>query len=341
MADSPLKTLKASEVLFNDGDTAKSLYIIQKGQLRLFKPKGKGFIEIGVLRSGEVIGEMAYFDDDPQKKRSCSAQAIGVCEVIEIPYGALTKTISGLNPWFKTIVTTLADRMRKMNTRLRELESNSVTHGYGGGASEYEFFRSVDVVKILSILFLAAKGHGENTPKGISIHMNTISFYAFEVFAIQESKFEEFVQMLEKLDYLQRELDKEGLKKVFVIKNLDNLKSITMFFSAQRLVQDHKKLIISHNCQELLEEMIKLLKSDISKPGTQVPLAPLFAMFKERSRPLGIDDLDDARKAGLVGEIIVNKDNQQVVEVYGDKLLKLLPIIRLQNMIKKVNESKN
>jgi CRP-like cAMP-binding protein len=61
---SGLRRMKPSEVLFNDGEKANSLYIIQKGQLRLYKPKGKGFVEIAVLRAGEVIGEMAYFDDD-------------------------------------------------------------------------------------------------------------------------------------------------------------------------------------------------------------------------------------------------------------------------------------
>ena len=62
-AKSGIKQLKPGDVLFNDGDNAVSLFIIQKGQIRLYKPKGKGFIEIGVLRAGEVIGEMAYFDE--------------------------------------------------------------------------------------------------------------------------------------------------------------------------------------------------------------------------------------------------------------------------------------
>ena len=41
-----------------------------------FRPKGKGFVEIAVLRKGEVIGEMAYFDEK-QSLRSCSASALG------------------------------------------------------------------------------------------------------------------------------------------------------------------------------------------------------------------------------------------------------------------------
>ncbi len=90
---SGLRQLGTGDILFNDGESAESLFIIQKGQLRLFKPKGKGFIEIAVLRAGEVIGEMAYFDEDGSgKKRSCSASAMTHVEVIEITFPAFGKT---------------------------------------------------------------------------------------------------------------------------------------------------------------------------------------------------------------------------------------------------------
>ncbi len=89
-----IKNLKPGEVLFNDGEIADSLFIIQKGQVRLYKPKGKGFIELAVLRAGEVIGEMAYFDEDGSgRKRSCSASAITGVEIIEISFVAFGKTM--------------------------------------------------------------------------------------------------------------------------------------------------------------------------------------------------------------------------------------------------------
>ncbi len=135
---SGIRNLVPGEVLFNDGDNADSLFIIQKGQLRLFKPKGKGFIEIGVLRAGEVIGEMAYFDEDGSgKKRSCSASAITPVEIIEISFVAFGKTMQSLNPWFKTIIQTLAQRLRKTNTRVKELEDNQASLAYGSKASGY------------------------------------------------------------------------------------------------------------------------------------------------------------------------------------------------------------
>ena len=93
---------KQGDVVFHEKDKAEALYIIKDGQIRLFRPKGKGFVEIAVLRKGEVIGEMAFFDEN-QARRSCSASALVKTKVIEISFKSFGKAIKNLNPWFKTI----------------------------------------------------------------------------------------------------------------------------------------------------------------------------------------------------------------------------------------------
>lgn len=142
------KKIEAGESLFAEGDKANSLFIIQKGQIRLFKPKGKGFVDLGVLRAGEVIGEMAFFDEKA-KERSASATAIVSSEVIEITFEALEKTLSHLNPWFKTLIITLVNRLKTSNDKLKNLENNSV-----GISGEYKFFQTVDLIKLFSLLHL-------------------------------------------------------------------------------------------------------------------------------------------------------------------------------------------
>jgi len=120
---SGLRTLKQGEVLFSAGEVATSLYIIQQGQLRLYLPKGRGFVEIAVLRAGEVIGEMGYFDEK-NPRRSCSASANVTTLIVEISYPAFSKTMDGLNPWFKTIITTLVKRLKTANDKIKRLESS-------------------------------------------------------------------------------------------------------------------------------------------------------------------------------------------------------------------------
>src|SRR5690606_1327510 len=161
-----------------DGDIASSLFIIQKGQVRLYKPKGKGYIELAVLRAGEVIGEMAYFDEDGSgKKRSCSASAITPVEIIEISFAAFGKTMESLNPWFKTIINTVVTRLRKANGRIRELEDNQASISYSGKHTGYEFMKPIEVMRILGTLFLVFKAHGEALGSALSVNRKVLSLY--------------------------------------------------------------------------------------------------------------------------------------------------------------------
>lgn len=337
---SGLISLKGSDVLFNDGDPAESLYIIQKGQIRLFKPKGKGFIEIGVLRAGEVIGEMAYFDEDGSgKKRSCSAQALVPTEIIEISFTAFGKTMESLNPWFKTIINTLASRLRKMNAKLKELESNNVSGSYGAGKTDYEYFRSQDVIRVLSSIYLVFKATGEKHPDGIAVHMNTIRFYSIDIFNVVDAKFESFLKVLTDQGHLIIHKDKDGLPKLLVIKDIELIRFLLVFFNTQRNVVDEKKLKISYKCEFFLEKILDdIKKKGINELACDLILNPILDAAKAINRPLDMDDLAEARIAGFVGEVIVDKDNELKINVSLEKLLKTMPAIRMMNALKKFNE---
>ena len=83
------KTLKQNsfinmEISFFEKDKAESLYIIQRGSVRLFLKKGSGYIDLAMVQAGEVFGEMGYFDKQ-NLRRGCSASAVGETEVIKFP----------------------------------------------------------------------------------------------------------------------------------------------------------------------------------------------------------------------------------------------------------------
>jgi len=339
---SGLVVLKTGDILFHDGEVAKTLYIIQKGQLRLFKPKGKGFIEIAVLRAGEVIGEMAYFENESGVggTRSCSAKAIAPTEVIEISFDAFSKTLEALNPWFKTIIKTMADRLRKSNKRVREMESNSVTYTYGANEREgkYEFFREKEVVRMLSMLFLVMKGHGEKDKDGVAVHMNTLQFYAFEVFNILESKYEVFLDLLKVQGILENVKGEDDSKNVLLTKNLDNIRGYLLFFNSQITLPEDKKLRISEKCQTFMESIWEQIRTTGQKdPRPTVDLSLILNYYKERNQLIDLPDLEEAMRHGFVTEPIVAEGNLVTCEVDLEKLKKLMPKIRLMNAILKYN----
>lgn len=339
---SGLRRLKPAEVLFNDGEAADSLFIIQKGQIRLFKPKGKGFVEIAVLRAGEVLGEMAYFDNNSAGggKRSCSAAALVPSEAIEISFNAFAKTMAGLNPWFKTIINTLAERLRKTNSRVRELESNQVS-SYGSKKG-YTFLRNADVVKILSIVFLTVKSHGEDKEGLNLVHKNTLRFYTNDVFNLQEVQVEEMLSILENLGHMEVMADKNGHPKIMAFKNLPHLRSLLVFFNSQRTVADEKKLDISFKGEMFLSKILEALTEEADKgiAVAEVKLDPIIEEFKRMAITMTIDDLESAQKAKLVGDIIID-DGVMTTTIQIADLRSQFPSIQLLNAIKKVNEARD
>lgn len=343
-AKSGLRRMKPGEVLFNDGEKANSLYIIQKGQLRLYKPKGKGFVEIAVLRAGEVIGEMAYFDDDGGGKRSCAAAAMVSSEVIEISFTAFAKTMSGLNPWFKTIINTLANRLRSTNARVKELESNSASVNYGTGKhSGYEFFKTSDVIKILGMLFLTYKSHGEKADKGLSLHKKTLNLYSHEIFGITEAKMDEMIIVLEDLKLLETENDKDGFPKILKILDIDQLRSFFIFYNTEKHLTEDKKLKINKKCQVFLEALWGKLANQPNTDSamTLVPIQDLLNFWQEKKMFISVDHLDEARDHGIVGDAIVGDQNALSVEVNYLKLKKLLPNIQFMNRVLLSNQQKS
>ena len=350
---SGIRSLKTGEILFHDGDPADSLFIIQKGQIRLFKPKGKGFIEIAVLRTGEVIGEMAFFDEDGSgKKRSCSASAITGVEIVEISFLAFGKTMQSLNPWFKTIINTLATRLRKANSRTKELEDNQ-TASYGKNIGTYEFMKPIEVMRILGTLFLVFKAHGEVKGQALAVNRKMLTLYTSDMYQIMESKLESILNLLVTLNLMEIGEDQDKLPNVILLKNIELIRQIFIFYNAERHLQDDKKMRISDKCELIIAKMLEKLPGnpviDIPNLKTTDDFVPKFSKYyilnpvidemKAKNITINPDHLDDGRVTGLFGEVLM-KDGQVFVEADMGKVQKMYPIIRFMNAVKKSNAEK-
>lgn len=352
-AKSGLRSLKTGEILFNDGDPAESLYIIQKGQIRLFKPKGKGFIEIAVLRAGEVIGEMAYFDDDGSgKKRSCSASAITGVEIVEISFLAFGKTIQSLNPWFKTIINTLATRLRKANGRIKELEDNATT-SYGKNVGTYEFMKPIEVMRVLGTLFLVFKAHGEVKGQALAVNKKILTLYTADMYQIMEAKLESILNLLVNLGLMDIQDDEDKLPNLLLMKNIELIRQIFIFYNTERHIPDEKKMRISEKCENIIAKMLEKLPSNpvVDIPNLKITeehipkftkyyvLNPVIEEFKAKNLPINPEHLDDGRNIGLFGEVLM-KDGSVFIEADMGKVAKMYPVIRFMNAVKKSNVEK-
>jgi CRP-like cAMP-binding protein len=121
---------RPGQYLFREADPSKSMFIIKKGTVAIRKRKGTAHVEIARIYSNEVLGEISFFDRLP---RSASAVALTEVQVLEIQFDSLDKIYEGVPDYMKTIIASVADRLRKANDMIRRLQKNLVFDEDGSG----------------------------------------------------------------------------------------------------------------------------------------------------------------------------------------------------------------
>ncbi len=128
-----LRELGAGEVLVREGEPATAVFLVASGELEVITKDDRGTrdITIGEIKAGEVIGEVAVFDELP---RSATVRAKGDCKVYAIAFHDLRPSMdlvtrSSLDPrpkafregyhkLLENLAASLADRFRGRNREL-------------------------------------------------------------------------------------------------------------------------------------------------------------------------------------------------------------------------------
>ncbi|MBY0413785.1 MAG: cyclic nucleotide-binding domain-containing protein [Bdellovibrionales bacterium] len=108
--------LTPGEYLLREGEESFEMYYVQSGTLGVLKRKGDQEQSIGTIVAGEVVGEMSFLDKKP---RSASVRAMSESILIVIPHEKLDATLDSLPKWFTALQSTLLERLRKANSRIR------------------------------------------------------------------------------------------------------------------------------------------------------------------------------------------------------------------------------
>ncbi len=101
---------KKGEKIFKEGDRSQDLFIIQKGKVKIYKEVEGEMLPLGVVKEGQFIGELAFFDGKP---RSATAEAINDVEVLKFEKTLLEKELSKLPGWLVTLINSIAFRIRE------------------------------------------------------------------------------------------------------------------------------------------------------------------------------------------------------------------------------------
>lgn len=111
---------KENEVIYRQGDTGDTMYVVQLGQVEIILRRGDNEYCLAVLEPGDFFGEMALFG---YPTRTATARAVGDgASVISLERKAFLKRLH-FDP-------SLAFNMlKKMADRIQHLESELVQYG--------------------------------------------------------------------------------------------------------------------------------------------------------------------------------------------------------------------
>lgn len=108
--------LDANEVLMNEGEESQEMYYLVSGNLAVFKRKGDHQQQIGTIMAGELVGEMSFLDGHP---RCATVKAITDSELVVVPRDKFVQMIDSHPKWFRALLNTLLERLRKANARAK------------------------------------------------------------------------------------------------------------------------------------------------------------------------------------------------------------------------------
>ena len=119
------KRMKRGDVLFDEGDEASELFVVDDGLIAIANrsPDGKESV-VALMGPGDVFGEMGLFDGGG---RSAQGRALETSEVHCIPYDAMRAELESDPASLWSVVELLARRLRSMDEALADTVFLDVT----------------------------------------------------------------------------------------------------------------------------------------------------------------------------------------------------------------------
>lgn len=111
-------TLRRNDVLFNEGDSPDSLYVVLKGRIALVNVSSDGRESVlALMDRGDLFGEMGMLDDLP---RSAGARALEPSTLLRLPYEPVLQLLEATPDLLWGVVRLLAGRIRNMDEALAD-----------------------------------------------------------------------------------------------------------------------------------------------------------------------------------------------------------------------------
>lgn len=100
------------ERIFREGDAGDLAYVVESGEVEISCKRDGKTIRIGVVRKGDMIGEMALLDPGP---RSATARCITETTAIAVRREQFETRLAQADPVLRRVIMQLIRRLREQN----------------------------------------------------------------------------------------------------------------------------------------------------------------------------------------------------------------------------------
>lgn len=295
MAAAGTKKLEKGQYIFRENDPSDAMYVVKSGKIAIVKAKGPTEIVLAELGPGQMLGEMAFFDNRP---RSASAKALAESEVIALPFKALYAQFKTFPEWLRAMVKTVNTNLREANQRIKHLEKAT--------AGDDQAFPPTRIVRLCGILGLVGARYG--TPEGCSVNVpfTALRRYTIQVFGEPTNKMQRMLEELAKLRLTSLEDLGEGRLKILV-HNLDLIMDTTDFYTDFLFKEESKRTPVEEPELKVIRALIFYGRKSVAegKPAKEA-ITNLSQAQAESMRDLGFafkpEETASLSEKKLIGE---------------------------------------
>ncbi len=201
------KDYEDGDVMCQEGDSGKTMFIIQSGRVKITKKAGEIEKTLVILEAGDFFGEMSIID---KEKRSASAVAIGKTKAIELDEELFEIHIQSNPKIVKKILKNFSARLREADKQIENLliKDNNI--------------------RIANQLFILISKHGQKTDKGIKMDFPLTAKELANQAGIDEQLTGDIVKRLIKANVLRVEGDE------LIVTSEDNLEKFNKYLEMKR-----------------------------------------------------------------------------------------------------------
>jgi EAL domain-containing protein (putative c-di-GMP-specific phosphodiesterase class I) len=141
--------LAAGEVVFREGDSPTTAYLIESGVIQIVTDAGGAPRELGRLGAGDLLGEMAVIDAAP---RTATALALTDCVLLAVARDQLHERIDSADPVVRALLRAQLARYRSALNTLQGNRRMAPTAAVGAATASLGDAGAIDKIRLESQL---------------------------------------------------------------------------------------------------------------------------------------------------------------------------------------------